>query len=224
MSYDTSKTDYFNISELLSEEHNLIRQSMREFVLAEISPNIEEWCQNNHFEKSMVPKFELLKATATGRLYGFEAYKKAINYLAITYANSPEGKQAQNIESNILPKLASKDFVQETDSIPNNFKVVFQFIDPQPEAISSFKETLDEVLGNIRYYNLDASIDVYNPNTKFVVVHGLKTEQVAKTFNQLLTEEDQNKIKAPYFVVSSTNYQIIQIHKNLDAYLNIDNN
>lgn len=174
--------------------------------------------------ESIVPKFELLKATATGRLYGYEAYKKAINYLAITYANTPEGKQAQNIETNILPKLASKDFVEEIDSIPNNYKVIFQFNNPQPQAVSSFKETLDEVLANVKYYKLNASVDVYNPSTKFVVVHGLKTAQVAKTFNQLLTEEDQNKIKAPYFVVSSTNYQIIQIHKNLDAYLNIDNN
>lgn len=174
--------------------------------------------------EAMVPKFELLKATASGRLYGFEAYQKAVNHLAITYANTPEGKQAKNIESNILPKLASKDFVQETDSISDNYKVIFQFKDSQPEQISSFKETLDEVLGNIKYYKLNASIDVYNPKTKLVVVHGLKTAQVAKTFNQLLTEEDQNKIKAPYFVVSSTNYQIIQIHKNLDDYLNIDNN
>ena len=174
--------------------------------------------------EAMVPKFELLKATASGRLYGFEAYQKAVNHLAITYANTPEGKQAKNIESNILPKLASKDFVQETDSISDNYKVIFQFKDSQPEQISSFKETLDEVLGNIKYYKLKASIDVYNPKTKLVVVHGLKTAQVAKTFNQLLTEEDQNKIKAPYFVVSSTNYQIIQIHKNLDDYLNIDNN
>ena len=174
--------------------------------------------------EAMVPKFELLKATASGRLYGFEAYQKAVNHLAITYANTPEGKQAKNIESNILPKLAGKDFVQETDSISDNYKVIFQFKDSQPEQISSFKETLDEVLGNIKYYKLNASIDVYNPKTKLVVVHGLKTAQVAKTFNQLLTEEDQNKIKAPYFVVSSTNYQIIQIHKNLDDYLNIDNN
>ncbi len=174
--------------------------------------------------ESMVPKFELLKATATGRLYGYEAYQKAVNYLAITYANTPEGKQAQNIESNILPKLANKDFIEEADSISDNYKVVFKFKDPQPEAISSFKETLDEVLEHVRYYKLKASIDVYNPNTKFVVVHGLKTSQVAKTFDQLLTEEDQNKIKDPYFVVSSTNYQIIQIHKNLDVYLNIDNN
>ncbi|WP_298550572.1 hypothetical protein [uncultured Algibacter sp.] len=173
---------------------------------------------------AMAPKFELLKATATGRLYGYDAYKKAVNYLAITYANTSEGKQAQNIESNILPKLASKEFVKETDSIPDNYKVIFQFKDQQPETISSFKETLDEVLEHVKYYKLNASVDVYNPNTKLVVVHGLKTEQVAKTFNQLLTEEDQDKIKAPYFVVSSTNYKIIQIHKNLDAYLNIDNN
>ncbi len=172
----------------------------------------------------MVPKFELLKATATGRLYGYEAYKKAINYLAITYANTPEGKQAQDIEANLLPKVANKEFVKSVDSISDNYKVIFKFEDPQPEAIAGFKETLDTVLKNVRYYKLDASIDVYNPKTKFVVVHGLKNEQVAKTFDQLLTEDDQKKIKAPYFVASSTNYQIIQIHKNLDAYLNIDNN
>ncbi|MEP3837361.1 MAG: hypothetical protein ABJM36_06915 [Algibacter sp.] len=173
--------------------------------------------------ESIVPKFELLKATASGRLYGFEAYKKGVNYLAITYANTPEGKQAQNIESNILPKLASKEFVRKMDSIPENYKVVFQFKNAPLETITKFKETLDEVLGRVKYYQLNASIDVYNPDTKFIVVHGLKTEQVAKTFNQLLTEEDQYKIKTSYFVVSSRNYQIIQIHKNLDDYLNNDN-
>jgi len=100
--------------------------------------------------ESMVPKFELLKAIATGRLYGFEAYKKAVNYLAVTYANTPEGKQAQNIETNILAKLESKDFVAESDSIPDNYKVVFKFQASQPEVISSFKEVLDTVIGNVK--------------------------------------------------------------------------
>ena len=172
----------------------------------------------------IVPKLELLKATATGRLYGYEAYSKAINYLAITYANTPEGKQAQNIESNILTKLAGKDFVAENDSISNNYKVVFQFKSTAQEEMLNFKKTLDEVLENVRYYDLTSSIDVYNPETTFVIVHGLKTGTVAKTFDQLLTKEDKKKINVPYFVVTSTNYQIIQIHKNLDAYLNIDNN
>ena len=32
--------------------------------------------------------------------------------------------------------------------------------------------------------------------------------------------EDKKKIIEPYFAIASANYQIAQIHKNLDAYLN----
>ncbi|WP_188653931.1 type IX secretion system periplasmic lipoprotein PorW/SprE [Yeosuana aromativorans] len=170
----------------------------------------------------IVPKFELLKATVSGRLYGLEAYSKAINYIAVTYANTPEGKQAQDIETNVLPKLQNQEFV--SDSLANNYKVIFQFDNADAATISKFQETLDEVLKNIKYYNLSTSVDVYGPNTTFVVVHGLKNAQVAKTFNQLLTKEDQKKIKNPYFTISSPNYQIIQIHKNLEAYLSMDSN
>ena len=33
----------------------------------------------------IVPKLELLKATAIGRQQGFEAYKKALNFVALNY-------------------------------------------------------------------------------------------------------------------------------------------
>lgn len=174
--------------------------------------------------EAIVPKFELLKATATGRLYGYDAYKKAINYIAITYANTEEGLQAQNIEANILPKLLNKAFVEDNVGIANNHKIIFKFENPEAEQVSSFQKTLDEVLKNIKYYDLKSSVDIYNPNTVFVTVHGLKNAQVAKAFDQLLTKEDRRKIKEPYFAIASANYQIIQIHKNLDAYLNRDNN
>ncbi|MFS4483550.1 tetratricopeptide repeat protein [Hyunsoonleella sp. 2307UL5-6] len=169
----------------------------------------------------IVPKFELLKATATGRLFGFDAYKKAINYIAVTYANTPEGQQAQRMANDMLPKLESNAFVN--DSISNKFKVIFKFDRKSTETINTFKTTLDEVLKNVKYYDLKSSVDVYDTNTTFVVVHGLKNEQVAQTFNQILIEEDVNKIHEPFFVASSTNYQIFQIHKNLDTYLNLNN-
>lgn len=172
----------------------------------------------------MVSKFELLKATATGRLFGYEAYKKAINYVAITFANTPEGKQAQKIESEILPKVANSDFIEEANDTSTNFKVVYTFKNTKTSKIKEFQKTLDTVLKNIKYYNLKTSIDVYSPNTTFVIIHGLKNAQVAKTFDQLLTKEDKRKIKEPYFAISSANYQIIQIHKNLDSFLNINNN
>ncbi|PKQ45734.1 type IX secretion system periplasmic lipoprotein PorW/SprE [Confluentibacter flavum] len=170
----------------------------------------------------IVPKLELLKTTASGRLYGYEAYAKGINYIAITYANTAEGKQAQDIEGQVLPKILSKDFVP--DSPDDNFKVVFSFDNSKKENIESFKGTLDTILNNLKYYKLSSSKDVYNKDTTFVIIHGLKNEQIAKTFDQLLTKEDKQKIKEPYFAISSANYQIIQIHKNLDMYLNIGNN
>ncbi|WP_449272389.1 type IX secretion system periplasmic lipoprotein PorW/SprE [Hyunsoonleella rubra] len=170
----------------------------------------------------VVPKFELLKATATGRLYGFDAYKKALNYIAVTYANTPEGQGAQRLVDEMIPKIESKEFVN--DSIADNFKVVFKFQRDNPKKIEKFKTVLDTVLKNVRYYKLDASVDVYDTNTTFVVTHGLRTAGVAQTFHQILLDKDQKKIKEPYFVVSSTNYQILQIHKNLDTYLNLNTN
>src|SRR5690606_36677663 len=170
----------------------------------------------------IVPKFELLKATASGRLYGYDAYAQAINYIAITYANTPEGKQAQDIEGQVLPRISGKEFVPNTPD--DNFKVVFSFDNSKKEYINSFKTSLDSILNNLKYYKLNSSKDVYNTDTTFVIVHGLKNEQVAQTFEQLLTKEDKQKIKESYFAISSANYQNIQIHKNLDIYLNLDNN
>ena len=173
----------------------------------------------------IVSKFELLKATAIGKLFGYEAYKKAINYVAITFANTAEGKQAQKIESKVLPKIASSDFIEEPNDVSTNFKVIYKFKNTEEDAIETFQKTLDTVLKNIKYYhNLKTSVDVYNQNTTFVIIHGLKNAQIAKTFDQLLTKEDNKKITEPYFAISSANYQIVQIHKNLDTYLNISNN
>ena len=114
-------------------------------------------CENyiNAFDGDpIVPKFELLKATATGRLFGYEAYKKAINYVAITFANTPEGKQAQKIETELLPKIASTDFIEETEDASTNFKVIYKFENTEGDKIETFQKTLDTVLKNIRYYKL----------------------------------------------------------------------
>jgi glutaryl-CoA dehydrogenase len=49
--------DFYQIDDLLTEEHKLIRSSIREFVKKEISPSIEDWAQNAHFPYEMVKKF-----------------------------------------------------------------------------------------------------------------------------------------------------------------------
>jgi len=54
--------DFYNMDELLTDEHLLIRDSVREFVRREISPIIEDCCQKNIFPAYLLPKFGELGA------------------------------------------------------------------------------------------------------------------------------------------------------------------
>ncbi|MEM8893952.1 MAG: acyl-CoA dehydrogenase family protein, partial [Bacteroidota bacterium] len=46
--------DFYALDDLLTEEHKLIRSSIRDFVKKEISPYIEDWAENNHFPYEIV--------------------------------------------------------------------------------------------------------------------------------------------------------------------------
>jgi glutaryl-CoA dehydrogenase len=54
--------DFYQIDDLLTEEHKMIRSAMRDFVKKEISPYIEDWCQQNHFPYEIVKKFGAIGA------------------------------------------------------------------------------------------------------------------------------------------------------------------
>jgi hypothetical protein len=167
----------------------------------------------------MVPKFELLKATAIGRLQGYEAYANALNFVALNYANTPEGAKAQDIIDNVLPKLASKDFVD--NEADKNFKIVYYFTNATDKEIDAFKLALQTNIDNVNVYDLSISVDVYNPTTTFVIVHGLRSIEGATGYAQSLQEKKKDKITQDFISVSSSNYRIIQIHKNFDDYLNL---
>ena len=49
--------DFYQIDDLLSDEHKLIRESTRDFVKKEITPYIEDWCQQATFHYPIVKKF-----------------------------------------------------------------------------------------------------------------------------------------------------------------------
>ena len=48
--------DFYEIDSLLTDEQKLIRDSIRSFVSKEISPNIEDWYERNHFPIDIVKK------------------------------------------------------------------------------------------------------------------------------------------------------------------------
>ncbi|RIA08242.1 protein involved in gliding motility SprE [Flavobacteriaceae bacterium MAR_2010_72] len=164
----------------------------------------------------IVPKFEILKASARGRLYGFEAYKESINYIALNYPNAEEGKKAEEIIEVVIPVLEKKGFTD--DASANNFNVIYQFDNNSNEDSDAFLKKLQEEIADIRYFELSATKDVYDKNTTFIVIHGFNNIGGAVGFADLLRER-KSKIIKPYIAISSPNYETVQLHKNLDEYI-----
>ncbi|RYE15791.1 MAG: acyl-CoA dehydrogenase, partial [Sphingobacteriales bacterium] len=46
--------DYYLIDELLTDEHKLIRQSVRDWIKKEVSPIIEDYAQKAEFPKQLL--------------------------------------------------------------------------------------------------------------------------------------------------------------------------
>ena len=165
----------------------------------------------------ILPKLELLKVTAKARLFGFEAYKEGLNFVALNYPSSIEGKKAARMYETVIPQLESAEFVQ--DSTQTNFKTIFKFEASETDEIKEFEETLNTAIEDVDYFKLSVSKDRYNTNTIFVVVHGLKSVQGAFGFTEILKDKNDLEISRPFFGISSKNYQTVQIHKNLESYL-----
>lgn len=166
----------------------------------------------------MVPKFELLKATAIGKQDGFIAYKKALNFVSLNYPNSKEGQQAQNIYDQVLPGLESVNFNQNDRE--ERWKLVYQFSKEEQEEAEALKEILNKAISDLHFSNMKVSMDYYTNDLNFVVVHGMSSKLGTQGFGETLRDKKEYQIKHPFFAISSSAYKIVQIHKNLEDYLN----
>lgn len=165
----------------------------------------------------LVPKFELLKATAIGRKDGFEAYKQALNFVSLNYPNSQEGAQAQDMYDNVLPKLENSSF--EGDDGSNRWKLVYRFAKEDHEKAEALKTLLEEAIADMHYSNMSVSLDYYNPESDLVIVHGMTSQMGARGLGQTLKDKKEYKVAYPFFEISSPHYKIVQTHKNLNEYL-----
>ena len=52
--------DYYLLDDLLTEDHKMIRQTVRDWVNAKVMPYIEEWAQNNYCPTELIPEIGAL--------------------------------------------------------------------------------------------------------------------------------------------------------------------
>ncbi|PIX10726.1 MAG: hypothetical protein COZ75_00070, partial [Flavobacteriaceae bacterium CG_4_8_14_3_um_filter_34_10] len=136
--------------------------------------------------------------------------------VALNYPNSDEGKRAQQIYSGTLPLIEKFDFVQNESS--ERWKLVYEFDAASGADALAFQEKLNKAIEELKYTYLTTSLDYYTTNKIFVVVHGLYSREGSKGFAEILKTNKKYKVTRPYFEISSPNYAVVQVHKNLELY------
>ncbi len=167
----------------------------------------------------MVPRFEMLGITAGARLFGFDYYKEGLKELSTNYPNSKEGQRASDLLGSVINTLENKEF--ESNESAKEFKVLYSFSRSENDAMNIFADKLSKAILKVKHFNLSTSVELYDQNTTFVVVNGLKSIEGAEGFAEIL-KESEIKIERDFIPMSSYNYQIIQVHKNIEQYLDLN--
>lgn len=169
--------------------------------------------------EDIIPKIELLKANTTGKMKGLEEYKGALNYVALNYPNSKEGKEAESLLATNIPQMEAIAFDKE---IPISWKILYK-VGPNPDEKNTkvLQDKIKKFVSERTVDKLSMSFDVYTANESFVTIHGIKTEENAKDIASILKDYKDYKIPDNPIIISNENYKVVQIKKNLADYLTI---
>ncbi len=166
--------------------------------------------------EELVPKFELLKANVIGKLSGLGEYKKALNFVALNYINSEEGKKAETLLSVNIPKLEA---LQLTTDDSTNWKILYKAISLEDKNTKILQEKIKKFIADRSLGKLTTSFDIYTMTDNFVVIHGMNSEDFAKGITAILKDYKDYKIQDKPIIISSENYLVVQIKKNIEDYL-----
>ncbi|MFN8273771.1 MAG: gliding motility protein [Flavobacteriaceae bacterium] len=164
----------------------------------------------------IVPKFELLKANIMGKLMGLDQYKKGLNFVALNYPNSEEGKQAEKLLREQVPQLEALQFYAVK---PLSWKILYKSTNKDDKPTKYILDKINKFIQERGLEKLTVSYDLYTMSENFVVIHGLKSDEYAKGIASILKEFKEYKIPDKAYIISNENYKIVQIKKNFEAYL-----
>jgi tetratricopeptide (TPR) repeat protein len=163
----------------------------------------------------ILPKLELLRANTQAKLFGVAAYKKALGEVAEQYPNTEEGKQAQEILKNQIPILEKMEF----SSAAKSWKILFKVGLRTDSLTKEIEEKIKKFIEDEKIEKRSYSYDVYTDKENFIVIHNIKSEAYANDIISYMVANKQYTINQPAIIISSDNYKVVQIKKNLDSYL-----
>ena len=169
-----------------------------------------------YYGDEIVPKYELLKANTVGKLRGVGEYKKAMQFVADNYPTTEEGKNASEILKTQIPLLEKMNF---TTAESKNWKVLYKVSQKEDKSTKALEDKIKKFITSENLKQLTYSFDIYTEKENFITVQGIKSEAFAKNVAFILKDDKKYKVVEPAIVISSENYKVVQIKKNLEEYL-----
>lgn len=163
-----------------------------------------------------LPKFEMLKAKVVARLKGVEEYKKALNFVALTYPNVDEGKQAEKMVQMEVPLIEALDFGLEPTS---GYKIIFPKKYPYEKEVKNLTDKIAKYIKDTNAVALKSSEDIYDLTNNFIVIHGFDDKDAAISVLSVLQLHKNYKITDKVYIISTEDYKIVQMKKKLEEWI-----
>jgi tetratricopeptide (TPR) repeat protein len=163
-----------------------------------------------------LPKFEMLKAKVVARLKGVEEYKKALNFVALTYPNVDEGKQAEKMVQMEVPLIEALDFGLEPTSA---YKIIFPKKYPYEKEVKNLTDKIAKYIKDTNAVALKSSEDIYDLTNNFIVIHGFDDKDAAISVLSVLQLHKNYKITDKVYIISTEDYKIVQMKKKLEEWI-----
>jgi len=164
----------------------------------------------------IIPKLKLLKAYAVIKLDGYKKFSELATEITQDYPNTDEGKLAKKALKFVKSRLAKADDFT-TKSNNKYWLKVYQV--PNTTNLNKLENKLRTIIYDEDFVNLTIKQQAYNRTTKFLIIKGFSSKYSTKDFTKYIQKKYKNVMPAGFFVISQSNYNKIQLQKNLVDYL-----
>jgi len=183
--------------------------------IREVSDEVDEAIFKFAAEESL-PKFEMLRAKTIARLNGVDEYKKALNFVALTYPNTDEGKQAEKMVQTDVPLIEALDF----GLVPStSYKIIFPKKYPYEKEVKNLTDKIAKYIKDTNAVALKSSEDIYTLTDNFIVIHGFDNKDAAISVLSVLQLHKNYKLTDKVYIISTEDYKIVQMKKKLEEWI-----
>lgn len=195
--------------------YNVLYKKFENNQVREVFVEVDEAIFRFAGEESL-PKFEMLKAKIVGRLKGIEEYKKALNFVALTYPNAEEGKQAEKMVQMEVPLIEALDFGLVP---PTSYKIIFPKTYPYGKEVKNLTDKVEKYIKDTNAVALKSSEDIYTLTDNFIVIHGFDNKDAAISVLSVLQLHKNYKLTDKVYIISTEDYKIVQMKKKLKEWI-----